>query len=73
MGGEGFAASVQPGDRVEAGRLLLTMDREKVRAAGYGTTVVLAVTNSDELGEIRLRGENRIKSGEILLEITEKR
>lgn len=49
MNGEGFANMVKLGQNVNKGDLLLTMDLEKIRAAGHPTTVIMAVTNTDDL------------------------
>lgn len=69
MLGEGFSAKVSEGMRVEAGQLLLEFDREKIREAGYETTVITAVTNSGAFGEVKSAASGRISAGDILFEI----
>ena len=49
MGGDGFEAAVTRGQRVEAGDLLATADREKILAAGYDSTTLMVVTNTKAL------------------------
>ena len=46
LNGEGFQALVKAGDKVTAGTPLIKFDKEVIKAAGYGTTVIMAVTNS---------------------------
>ena len=53
MGGDGFANTVELGQQVKKGDLLLTMDLGKIRAAGHPTTVIMAVTNSDDFSAVR--------------------
>ena len=49
MQGEGFTAFVEEGDEVKAGQKLLSFDRDAVKNAGYNDTVVMLLTNSDDL------------------------
>ncbi|MCR5663412.1 MAG: glucose PTS transporter subunit IIA [Oscillospiraceae bacterium] len=49
MQGEGFTAFVEEGAEVKAGQKLLGFDREAIRKAGYNDTVVMLLTNSDDL------------------------
>ena len=49
MAGDGFEAYVKDGDEVKAGQKLLTFDSAKIKAAGYDDTVVVLLTNSDDL------------------------
>ncbi|MCR5701006.1 MAG: glucose PTS transporter subunit IIA [Lachnospiraceae bacterium] len=56
--GKGFKAHVSEGDRVSCGQLLLTVDIEALKAAGYDTTTPVIVTNSDDYS-----GVEKIKTG----------
>ncbi|MBR3473677.1 MAG: PTS glucose transporter subunit IIA [Oscillospiraceae bacterium] len=49
MQGEGFTAFVEEGAEVKAGQRLLGFDREAIKNAGYNDTVVMLLTNSDDL------------------------
>ena len=49
MNGDGFSPAVKEGDKVKAGQKLLTFDRAKIKAAGHPDTVVVLLTNSDDL------------------------
>ena len=48
MNGKGFQMLIAQGQKVEAGTELLRFDKKAIEAAGYDSTVVLAVTNSAE-------------------------
>ncbi len=52
MQGEGFAAFVEEGAEVKAGQKLLGFDREAIKNAGYNDTVVMLLTNSDDLEDV---------------------
>ena len=49
MQGEGFTAFVEEGAEVKAGDRLLGFDRDAIAKAGYNDTVVMLLTNSDDL------------------------
>lgn len=48
MKGQGFTMLVKEGQSVKTGDPLLTMDLEVIRGAGHPTTIITAVTNSDD-------------------------
>ena len=54
MNGDGFAPQVKIGSKVKKGQLVLTMDLDKIKAAGHPTTVITVVTNSDDFAGIDL-------------------
>ena len=49
MNGDGFTAFVSEGDTVKAGQRLLGFDSAKIKAAGYSDSVVMLLTNSDDI------------------------
>ena len=49
MQGEGFSAFVEDGAEVKAGQKLLGFDRDAIAKAGYNDTIVMLLTNSDDL------------------------
>ncbi len=49
MQGEGFTAYVEDGAEVKAGQKLLGFDRDAIAKAGYNDTVVMLLTNSDDI------------------------
>lgn len=70
MNGSGFKGKIKEGDVVAKGQLLLEVDLDKVRAAGHETTVIMAVTNSDDFAAVELAAEGEIDVGEAALKIT---
>lgn len=70
MNGDGFSAKVKPGQSVKRGDLLLTVDLEKVRAAGHPATVILAVTNTDDFASVEETASGSVHTGEEILRIS---
>ena len=52
MQGEGFTAFVADGTEVKAGQKLLGFDRAAIKKAGYNDTVVMLLTNSDDMENV---------------------
>lgn len=69
MNGEGFTNEVREGQTVKKGELLLTMDLEKIRAAGHPATVILAVTNSDDFATVEAEASGKVRVGDSLLRV----
>lgn len=63
MNGRGFVRFVQEGDEVKAGQALVAFDDQRILDAGYKDTVVVMVTNSDELGPISYEVDESVKLG----------
>ncbi len=59
LDGKGYTAHVAEGDKVSCGDLLLTVDLDAIRKAGYDTTTPVIVTNSDDYSEV-----NALKVGD---------
>lgn len=70
MKGEGFAPAVKKGDTVKKGELLATVDFDKVKEAGYDTTIVLAVTNTKALAAVTPAGLNHASAGDTVITTT---
>lgn len=51
--GDGFEVLVKEGDSVTRGQMLMTVDFDKIKQAGYDETVIMVVTNSNEFKEIQ--------------------
>jgi PTS system sucrose-specific IIC component len=62
LDGKGYTAHVAEGDKVSCGDLLLTVDLDAIRKAGYDTTTPVIVTNSDDYSEV-----NALKVGDALV------
>ncbi|MBM6853423.1 PTS glucose transporter subunit IIA [Mediterraneibacter glycyrrhizinilyticus] len=48
MNGEGFTGHVKAGDHVKKGQLILEVDLDKVKAAGYDTVTPMIVCNTPD-------------------------
>lgn len=69
MNGDGFAPKVKIGDRVKQGQLIMTMDLDKIKAAGHPTVVITVVTNGDDLGSVELAASGSVTPGDVLFKI----
>lgn len=70
--GEGFESHVKAGDTVKKGDLLLTVDLEKVKAAGYDTITPMLICNTDNFAEVKGLIGKDVAPGEDILELEEK-
>lgn len=69
MNGDGFQSAVKLNQAVKKGDLLLTMDLAKIKAAGHPTTVVMAVTNSDDLSAVEAAASGAVQPGDAVLNL----
>lgn len=69
MNGDGFSNSVKLGQNVKKGDLLLTMDLEKIKAAGHPATVIMAVSNTDDFSSVEEIGSGEVQAGDDVLRI----
>ncbi|MCI8947429.1 MAG: PTS transporter subunit EIIC [Lachnospiraceae bacterium] len=67
MKGDGFKSHVKEGQTVKKGDLLLTMDLKKIQAAGHPSTIMVAVTNSDELASVETVASGQLQPGDQLM------
>lgn len=67
MKGDGFKSHVKEGQTVKKGDLLLTMDLEKIKAAGHPATIMVAVTNSDDLASVEAVASGQLNPGDPLM------
>lgn len=70
MKGDGFSGKVKAGQIVKKGELLLTMDLDKIRAAGCSSVVIMAVTNTDDLASVEAVGTGAVAPGDDVLRLT---
>ena len=70
MKGEGFANAVKEGQSVKKGELLLTMDLDKIREAGHPSTVIMAVTNTDDFAGVEETGSGAVQPGDGVLRVS---
>ena len=69
MKGDGFKSHVKEGQTVKKGDLLLTMDLEKIKTAGHPATIMVAVTNSDDLASVEAVASGQVKPGDQLMRL----
>ena len=53
MNGEGFETYVDSGAKFKKGDRLMRFDRQKIKDAGHADTVIVALTNAGEYGEVK--------------------
>ena len=68
--GEGFEGHVKAGDTVKKGDLLLTVDLEKVKAAGYDTSTLVVICNTDDYGDVQGLDNKEVQPGDDVIVIT---
>lgn len=69
MKGDGFRSHIKEGQTVKKGDLLLTMDLNKIKAAGHPATIMVAVTNSDDLSLVEATASGQLKPGDQLMRL----
>lgn len=69
MDGKGFEVQVSQNDRVKKGQLLITFSLEEIEKAGYETTTMVIVSNTEEFKSIEALGVSDVVQGQDLLEI----
>lgn len=67
MNGDGFTSHVKEGQAVKKGDLLLTMDLAKIDAAGHPATIMVIVTNSDDLSSVEAAASGKLMPGDRLM------
>ena len=69
MKGDGFKSHITEGQTVKKGDLLLTVDLEKIKAAGHPTTIMVIVTNSDDLASVEASASAKLMPGDPLMRL----
>lgn len=69
MKGDGFKSHIKEGQNVKKGDLLLTMDLEKIKAAGHPATIMVIVTNSDDLASVEASASGKLMPGDPLMRL----
>lgn len=70
MNGDGFDVKIQETDKVKKGDLILTMDLDKIKAAGHPDMVIVAITNEGQNGSAKLVASGKVKQGDDLFKIS---
>lgn len=64
--GTHYTVHAANGDKVKKGQLLITFDREAIKAAGYDTITPMVVCNSDSFSQVEAH-TGPVKAGDVLL------
>ncbi len=67
MEGDGFTAHIKQGDKIKAGDLIMEVDLEKVKKAGFETITPILVTNYEDLLDLVETDQKEIKAKDDLL------
>ena len=70
MHGNGFTGHVHSGDTVHKGDLLLEIDLDKVKAAGYDMITPVIICNTDEYTDVRSLAGRDVNPGDDVISIT---
>ena len=62
LNGEGFSPKVTQGAKVKKGDLLLEVDLEKVKAAGYSITTPVIITNTGDFADVVPSANGNVKA-----------
>ena len=68
--GKCFEVAAKKDQRVEIGDLLATVDLEGVRDAGYDTTTIVVVINSNTLLSVTPKTGSDVTSGDLIIDVT---
>lgn len=64
MRGEGFLSLVSPGEHVSLGQKLMRFDLDKIRESGHSATVLVVVTNADQMADVTFDCSSSVRAGE---------
>ena len=70
MDGKGFTKKVSDGDKVHAGDILVETDLEEIKNAGYQTTTMMILTNTDEFGNVTKAEPTEVKTTSKVMTLT---
>lgn len=69
LDGAPFTAHVKEGDKVKAGDLLLTFDRQAIIDAGYDLATPIIISNSDDYPGLEISAASAVTAGQPLLTV----
>ena len=69
MKGDGFESKVKLGSKVTKGQLLLTMDLDKIKAAGHPVVVITVVTNTDDFASVDVVASGNVNPGDDMMKV----
>lgn len=68
--GECFTAYVKVGQKVKAGDLLISFDKEKIQEKGYDTVIPMLVTNREDFGGFQVEEPGTVKTGQTVMTVS---
>ncbi|MGI6755635.1 MAG: PTS sugar transporter subunit IIA [Atopobiaceae bacterium] len=68
LSGKGFALNFVRNDRVRAGDVLMTFDRQRLREAGYPDIVMVTLSNSADYSQVKTCAAGHVSLGEKIME-----
>jgi PTS system beta-glucosides-specific IIC component len=72
LNGEHFTSHIKQGMKVHAGDLLVEFDQEAIKQAGYDTTVMMILTNTNDYEAALPTSYGNVKVGDAALELSVK-
>ncbi|MFC6182172.1 N-acetylglucosamine-specific PTS transporter subunit IIBC [Lactiplantibacillus daowaiensis] len=66
MDGKPFDLHVEVGDQIVAGRAVATVDLAQIKAAGKATTMMVVLTNMDQVNDFKLNQTKTVAAGDII-------
>jgi len=70
MNGDGFSSAVKEGQNIKKGDLMLTIDLDKIKAAGHPATIIMAVTNTDDFSAVEVTASGSVQPGDAVLRVS---
>lgn len=70
--GKYFESQVIQGQRIEKGQVIGSFDRQKIREAGYDNTVIMAITNTKDFGDVQRIQAEEVEHGDQLVAVSKK-
>ena len=70
MKGQGFTMLVKEGQKVKKGAPIIIMDLDVIRTAGHPTSIITAVTNSDDFAGVEQIAAGPVQVGDDVLKVT---
>lgn len=70
LDGKYFKAHVKQVDYVQAGKKLVTFDREAIEKEGFSTQTMIIVTNTNDYEEVKVLINGNIRAGKELIQVS---
>ena len=70
MDGKGFTRKVSDGDKVHAGDILVEADLNEIKKAGYQTTTMMILTNTDDFADVTKAEPAEVKTTSTVMTLT---